>query len=351
MSGSAAPGARVRDEGVTLAHGSGGRAMQDLIADVLGGGFGCADRGPLEDQARIDLADLARGGDRLAFTTDSYVVDPLFFPGGDIGTLAVNGTINDLAVSGARPLHLSCSLILEEGFPIADLRRVAESMRAAAAAAGVDIVTGDTKVVHRGAADKLFVNTSGIGVIRTGVDIRAGRARPGDRVLVNGCLGDHGVAILAARDDLALDVPVESDTRALHGLVDALLAACPDVHCLRDATRGGLGTVANELAQASGVGLALDETALPVREAVKGVSEILGLDPLYYANEGRLVAIVPGDHAEAALAAMRAHPAGAEAAIVGEVLAGPPGRVTMRTGFGGERVVGMPVGDQLPRIC
>ncbi|GAA0633612.1 hydrogenase expression/formation protein HypE [Halomonas beimenensis] len=336
---------------MTLAHGSGGKAMRDLVDDVFVAAFDNPALAPLEDQARFALADLARDGDRLAFTTDSYVVDPLFFPGGDIGELAVNGTVNDLAVSGARPRFLSCAVILEEGFPVADLRRIAASMQRAAAAAGVAIVTGDTKVVPRGGADKLFLTTSGVGVIPAGVQIAATRARPGDRVLVNGCIGDHGVAILAARDDLALEVPVTSDTRPLNGLIDALREACPDVHCLRDATRGGLATVLNEFARAAGIGVHLDEAALPVRETVKGVSEILGLDPLYYANEGLLAAVVPPDRAEAALAAMRAHPAGRDAALIGEIDSAPAGRVILHTGFGGGRIVDMLVGEQLPRIC
>ena len=342
---------RVRGNTITLSHGSGGKAMRDLIDDVFLGAFDNPALAPLEDQARFALAELARGGDRLAFTTDSYVIDPLFFPGGDIGELAVNGTVNDLAVGGARPLYLSCGMILEEGFPVDDLRRIATSMRRAADAAGVVIATGDTKVVHRGAADKLFVNTSGLGVIPAGVQVAAQRARPGDKVLVNGYIGDHGVAVLAARDDLALDVPIESDTQPLHGLVAALLEACPGVHCLRDATRGGIATVLNEFAESAGVCVNLDEPTLPVREAVRGVSEILGLDPLYFANEGKLVAVVPGEQAETALAAMRAHPAGADAAIVGEITDSPEGSVIMHTVLGGERIVDMLVGEQLPRIC
>jgi hydrogenase expression/formation protein HypE len=342
---------KVRGESVTLAHGSGGKAMRDLIDDVFLAAFANPALAPLEDQARFALADLTQAGDRLAFTSDSYVVDPLFFPGGDIGELAVNGTVNDLAVSGAKPLFLSCSVILEEGFAISDLRRIAASMRKAAEGAGVAIATGDTKVVPRGAADKLFINTSGVGVIPQGINIAAKSARPGDKVLVSGYIGDHGVAILAARDDLALEVPIASDTQPLNALVAALLAACPEVHSLRDATRGGIATVLNEFAQAADVCVNLDEPTIPVREAVRGVSEILGLDPLYYANEGKLVALVPAAHAEAALAAMRAHPAGADAAIIGEVGAESPGSVIMHTAFGGERIVDMLVGEQLPRIC
>lgn len=336
---------------VNLSHGSGGKAMRDLIDDVFLGCFDNPALAPLEDQARFALSDITALGDRLAFTTDSYVVDPLVFPGGDIGKLAVCGTVNDLAVSGARPLYLSCGVIIEEGFPIDDLRRIAASMRAAADAAGVAIVTGDTKVVHKGAADKLFINTAGVGVIREGIDIAARLARPGDAVLVNGLLGDHGAAILNARGDLALDAPVESDCQSLNGLVDAILAACPDIHCLRDATRGGLATVLNEFADAAGVSIEVDESCLPVREAVKGFCEILGLDPLYLANEGKLVLVLPGSQAQTALAAMRAHPAGREATVVGRVTDGQAGRVVMNTIFGGQRVVDMLVGDQLPRIC
>lgn len=336
---------------ITLAHGSGGRAMRELVEGLLLPAFANPWLAELEDQARIDLAALAAQGERLAFTTDSYVVSPLEFPGGDIGSLAVNGTVNDLAVGGARPLFLSCGLVLEEGFGLVALERVARSMGRAAREAGVAIVTGDTKVVERGAADQLFINTAGIGVVPAGVNVSARRARPGDAVIVNGSLGDHGIAILLARNELALEAPVESDCQPLAGLVQAMLAACPDIHCLRDATRGGLATVANEFAAASGVGIRLWEAALPVHEAVRGASEILGLDPLYLANEGKLVAVVPGSRAEALVAAMRAHPAGREAAIVGEVCAEPAGRVILATAFGGERVVDMLAGEQLPRIC
>ncbi|MBA3731736.1 MAG: hydrogenase expression/formation protein HypE [Gammaproteobacteria bacterium] len=344
-------GGKVRDQRITLSHGSGGKAMRDLIDDVFVGSFDNPSLAMLEDQARFSLAELLAHGDRLAFTTDSYVVDPLFFPGGDIGTLAVNGTVNDLAVSGAKPLFLSCAMILEEGLDVDVLRKVAHSMRDAAKAAGVTIVTGDTKVVPRGKADKLFINTAGIGVIPKHVEIAANQARPGDAIIVNGLIGDHGAAILNARGDLALDTDLESDCQPLNGLIDALLAACPEIHSLRDATRGGVATVLNEFAQAACVSMHIIETALPIREEVKGVCEILGLDPLYMANEGKLVAIVPGAHAQTALEAMRAHPAGRDAAIIGEVSAAPEGVVTMATVFGGERIVDMLVGEQLPRIC
>ena len=340
-----------RDSRITLSHGSGGKAMRDLIDDVFVGSFGNAVLEPLEDQARLNLTDLVAQGDRLAFTTDSYVVDPLFFPGGDIGALAVNGTINDLAVSGARPLYLSCSVILEEGLSVETLRRAAHSMAEAARAANVAIVTGDTKVVPRGAADKLFINTAGIGVIPKNIDIAAERARPGDVVIVNGTIGDHGAAILCARRDLALRTTIESDCQPLHDLIDGMIKACPDIHCLRDATRGGVATVLNEFAQAASVCIRFEENSVPVREAVKGVCEILGLDPLYMANEGKLVAVVPKDSAAAVLAAMRAHAAGREAAVIGEVTADPEGVVLLSTVFGGERIVDMLVGEQLPRIC
>lgn len=336
---------------VTLAHGGGGKAMKDLIDDVFVRAFDNAALTPLEDQARFDLAALAACGDRLAFTTDSYVVDPLFFPGGDIGTLAVNGTVNDLAVGGATPLYLSCAAIIEEGLPVDELRRVAASMAAAARAAGVAIATGDTKVVPKGACDKLFLNTAGIGVIRPGLALGAHRAEPGDAVLVNGWLGDHGAAILAARGDLALDTDIASDCAPLHRLIAALLEAVPGTRCLRDATRGGVATVLNEFAQASGVAIEIDEAATPLREPVKGFCEILGLDPLYLANEGKLVAIVPPSGSEAALQAMRRDPLGRDAAIIGRIERGEAGRVTMRTVFGGRRIVDMLVGEQLPRIC
>lgn len=342
---------KLRDTRITLSHGSGGKAMHDLIDDIFVGSFDNPALSPLEDQARFNLADLLSHGDQLAFTTDSYVVDPLFFPGGDIGTLTVNGTVNDLAVSGARPLYLSCGMILEEGLDVETLRRVARSMAEAAHAAGVAIVTGDTKVVHRGAADKLFINTAGIGVIPQGVNIAASRARPGDVIMVNGTIGDHGAAILSARQDLALDAPIHSDCQPLNGLISAMLAACTDIHCLRDATRGGIATVLNEIAQSSSVCMRFKEGSLPVNEAVKGVCEILGLDPLYMANEGKLVAVVPKEHAAAVLAAMRAHPAGRESVRIGEVSAEPQGVALLSTIFGGERIVDMLVGEQLPRIC
>jgi hydrogenase expression/formation protein HypE len=342
---------RVNLPTVTLAHGGGGRAMRDLIDDVFLDAFGGPALREMGDAATIALATLAAQGDRLAFTTDSFVVDPLFFPGGDIGRLAVCGTINDLAVTGARPLYLSCAVILEEGFPIEALRRIVRSMAAAAREAGVAIVTGDTKVVGRGACDKLFINTAGIGAIEPGLALGPAQVRPGDVVLVNGLLGDHGATILNARGDLALSTPIESDCAALHGLVAALRAAAPGLRFLRDATRGGLATVLNEVAEGAALGIALDEAAVPIRDEVKGFCEILGLDPLYLANEGKLVAILPEAEVDAALAAMRAHPLGRAAAAIGRVDDRRPGRVVMRTVLGGERIVDMLVGEQLPRIC
>jgi len=343
--------ARVRDTQINLSHGSGGRTMRALIEDVFLSSFGNPLLDKLEDQAALPLSQLAAHGDRLAFTTDSYVVDPLFFPGGDIGGLAVAGTINDLAVGGARPLFLSCGMVLEEGLQVEVLRRVAASMRDMADRAGVSIVTGDTKVVERGAADKLFINTAGIGVIRAGVHLSAAGARPGDVVIASGSLGEHGVAILIARNQLALEAEVTSDCRPLDGLVAAMLSACPDIRCLRDATRGGAATVLAEFAHASNVGIHIRERDLPIKEMVRGACEILGLDPLYLANEGKLVAIVPPSDAAHVLAAMRAHPAGADAAVIGEVTTDPAGMVVLETAFGGERIVDMLVGEQLPRIC
>jgi hydrogenase expression/formation protein HypE len=336
---------------VTLAHGGGGKAMKDLIDDVFVDAFDNAALAPLEDQARFDLAGLAAQGDRLAFTTDSFVVDPLFFPGGDIGKLAVCGTVNDLAVGGAKPLYLSCAVIVEEGVSIDLLRQVAGSMAKTAKEAGVEIVTGDTKVVQRGACDKLFLTTTGIGVIREGLTLGAHLARPGDVVLVNGLLGDHGAAILCARGDMALETPIESDCAPLQGLIKTLLAAAPGIRCLRDPTRGGLATVLNEIAEASQVEIEIDEAATPIREEVKAFCEILGLDPLYLANEGKIVVIVSPEGVEAALAAMHSHPLGARASVIGRVHAGDVGRVIMRTAFGGRRIVDMLVGEQLPRIC
>ncbi len=336
---------------VTLAHGGGGKAMKDLIDDIFLDAFDNPLLAPLEDQARVNLASLTCRGDRLAFTTDSFVVDPLIFPGGDIGKLAICGTVNDLAVSGAVPLYLSCAMIVEEGVPIDLLRHIAHSMASATHDAGVEVITGDTKVVNRGACDKVFITTTGIGVIPPGIDLGAHRPQPGDRVLVNGMLGDHGATILCARGDMALQTPIESDCAPLHDLIAALLAAAPAIRFLRDPTRGGVATVLNEIAEAAQVALEIDEAAMPLRNEVRGFCEILGLDPLYLANEGKLVAVVATESEQTAIAAMQAHPLGRAASCIGRVVAGRPGRVTMKTVFGGERIVDMLVGEQLPRIC
>lgn len=339
---------------IALAHGAGGRAMRELITEVIAPAFDNPWLAPLEDQARF-APDALPAGHSLAFTTDSYVVAPLEFPGGDIGSLAVCGTVNDLAMGGALPRWLSCGLILEEGLPVATLRRVLASMAARAREAGVAIVTGDTKVVPRGAADGLFVNTAGIGSIPPGRRTGAAQVRAGDCLVINGTLGDHGIAVLAARNELALQIPVESDCAPLNGLVEAMFAAAPTgLRWLRDCTRGGLATVAHEFASEAGARIRLDEGTLPVADAVRGACEILGLDPLYIANEGKLAALVAADQADALIAAMRAHPLGRHAAVVGEVLATGAGRdaiVTLRSVFGGERVVDLLQGDQLPRIC
>ncbi|WP_374144753.1 hydrogenase expression/formation protein HypE [Sphingomonas sp.] len=342
---------RVSLRNVTLAHGGGGKAMKDLIDDVFIREFDDGSAPFLEDQARFDLASLARHGDRLAFTTDSYVVDPLFFPGSDIGKLAVFGTVNDLAVGGAIPLYLSCAVVIEEGLSVDVLRRVATSMAEAARSCGVTIVTGDTKVVQSGACDKLFITTTGIGVIPPEIDLRIDSIAPGDGLLVNGLLGDHGAAIMCARGDMALDSEIESDCAGLHELIRSLLAAAPGTRCIRDATRGGIATVLNEMAEASGVSIEIDEAATPLRAEVRGFCEILGLDPLYLANEGKIVIAVPEAEIEQALQALRAHPLGTGAALIGRAGKDKPGRVVMQTVFGGRRIVDMLVGEQLPRIC
>lgn len=342
---------KVNVDKITLAHGSGGKAMRDLIDDVFVGTFESEELSKLEDQARFDLADLSKFGDRLAMTTDSYVVDPLFFPGGDIGKLAVTGTVNDLAVGGAIPLYLTCSMIIEEGFLIADLRKIVKSMKITADEAGVSIVTGDTKVVHRGAADKLFINTAGVGVIPKSVNINSDRAQPGDVIIINGYVGDHGAAIVDARGEMSLQNTIETDCQTLNEIIQLMLSVCPDIHCMRDATRGGIATVLNEYAIASNVCMHLDEGAIPMRNEVRGMCEILGLDPLYLANEGKLIAIVPAEFAEQVLETMKTHKSGVESAIIGKVTETPSGGVILNTTFGGKRMVDMLVGEQLPRIC
>lgn len=331
---------------VLLGHGSGGRLSADLIRDVFLPALNNPVLGRLEDLAVLEV-----NGVRLAFTTDSFVVKPLFFRGGDIGSLAVHGTINDLAMGGARPLWLSAAFVIEEGLAIETLRRVADSMARAASEAGVAVVTADTKVVERGKGDGLFLNTSGIGLVPEGVSLSASAARPGDAVLINGYLGDHGIAILAEREGLEFDSPVASDSASLHTLVAAMLEASPRIHTLRDPTRGGLSSTLNEIAAQSQVGIALQQDAIPIREEVRGACELLGLDPLYVANEGKVAAIVEASAAEAVLEAMRRHPLGACSRIIGRVTAENPGLVTLRTSLGTTRVVDMLSGDQLPRIC
>lgn len=346
--------ARVRDEFITLAHGSGGKAMHELVEGL----FLEYLRNPLleklEDQAVFEITGSPY---RLAFTTDSYVVTPIFFPGGNIGELAVNGTINDLAMSGARPLYLSVGFILEEGFPITELKQILASMRDAAHEAGVEIVTGDTKVVQKGSADKIFINTSGIGVIERSVNLAASRAQAGDKVIVSGTIGDHGTTILIARGELELETDIGSDTAPLHLLVAEMLdeaarLGVPDaIRCMRDPTRGGVATTLNEIALCSEVCIQINEEHIPVREEVRGACEILGLDPLYVANEGKLIAIVSGEIANPLVERMRQNPFGRDACIIGEVKPEPKGIVSMVTGFGGTRIVDMLVGEQLPRIC
>lgn len=336
---------------ITLAHGAGGKAMESLIQQVFVPAFHGVEHAVLEDQARIPMRLLAEHGDRLAFTTDSYVVDPIFFPGGDIGMLAVNGTINDLAVGGAMPLYMSCAMVLEEGLPIEILQRVVNSMVEAANAAQVSIVTGDTKVVPRGQCDKLYINTTGIGVINSGVQISSQRACTGDVIIVNGSVGDHGAAIVSARTDLKLEASIQSDTQSLSELVQIMLRVCPDIHCMRDATRGGVAAVLNELADASRCTMYVDEKSIPVSPDVRGVCEILGFDPLYLANEGKLIAIVPESAAELVLCAMRQHPSGAGSVVIGQVVDQQGSAVVMETQFGAKRVINRLVGEQLPRIC
>jgi hydrogenase expression/formation protein HypE len=332
---------------VEMVHGAGGRASAELIESLFAPAFDNPYLGQKNDGARLT----APPGE-MVFSTDTYVVSPLFFPGGDIGRLAVNGTVNDIAMGGARPLWLSAGFVLEEGYPLADLARIVRSMGEAAREAGVFIVTGDTKVVERGKGDGVFVNTAGVGAIPAGITPPSGdRARPGDAILVSGTLGDHGVAILTCREHLSISAGVESDTAPLAGLVASLQGAGVDLHALRDPTRGGLGTTLNEIARQSGVGMIVKEKAVPVRRAVAAACEILGIDPLYVANEGKLVAFCPKDDAERALAVMRAHPVGREAQIVGEVVADPRKLVLLETPFGGKRILDWLAGEQLPRIC
>jgi hydrogenase expression/formation protein HypE len=339
---------------ILLGHGSGGKLSAELIRDIFLPAFQNPVLARLDDQAIVNV-----NGQRLAITTDSFVVKPLFFPGGNIGSLAVHGTVNDLAMGGATPLFLSAAFIIEEGFSMDELRRVVSSLRQAAAEAGVQVVTGDTKVVEKGKGDGLFINTTGIGLVPEGVDLSADRARPGDKVILSGSIGDHGIAILAQREGLEFETQIQSDSAALHTLVAEILGATsnitltatPALRCMRDPTRGGVSSTLNEIAERSRVGIELVESSLPIHEEVRGACELLGLDPLYVANEGKLIAIVAPEAADAVLQAIRHHPLGAEAQIIGTVHKENPGLVTMRTPFGTTRIVDMLAGDQLPRIC
>jgi hydrogenase expression/formation protein HypE len=336
----------VSTDRVLLGHGSGGKMTADLIARCFLPAFRNPFLEKLDDQAVLRVK-----GARLAFTTDAYVVTPLFFPGGDIGSLAVHGTVNDLAMAGARPLYLSAAFILEEGFPLAELERIVASMRVAAEAAGVLLVTGDTKVVDRGKADGCFVTTSGLGVVEHEHEISADQARPGDAVILSGPIAEHGMAIMATRAELDLESPVMSDTAPLHELVLDMLDSGGQIHCLRDPTRGGVATALNEIAGRSGVGVVLEESAIAVREPVRGVCELLGLDPLYVANEGRLLAVVAAESADGIVERMRRRPEGREARIIGHVVDDAAKLVVLRTRVGGRRIVDMLPGEQLPRIC
>ncbi|MEO5839024.1 MAG: hydrogenase expression/formation protein HypE [Acidimicrobiales bacterium] len=338
---------RFTDEFITLAHGAGGKASAALIDSIFLDSFAPGSSEPLSDAATLHLD----SANRLAFSTDSYVVKPYRFPGGSIGDLAVNGTVNDLAVSGARPLWLAAAFVIEEGFPITELRSIVADMASAAAAAGVRIVTGDTKVVERGAADGIYITTTGVGSIPAERVLGSSTVEAGDVVLISGTIGDHGTAVMLARGDYGLEADIRSDTAALNGLVDSLLISAPGTRWMRDPTRGGVGTVVNELARDTGLAVVLDESSLPVKAPVSAACELLGLDPLYIANEGKLLAVVPAAEAEAALTALRSHPLGVDASRIGEIAAEPKSIVVLRTPFGGTRIIDMLVGDPLPRIC
>ena len=338
---------RLVDEAVTLAHGAGGKASAALIDAVFLEAFRNPQLEQLGDGAVLTLP----SGERLAFSTDSFVVSPLRFPGGSIGHLAVHGTVNDLAVTGAVPRWLSAAFVIEEGFPVSDLRKIVADMATAAVAAGVTLVTGDTKVLPRGAADGLYITTAGVGMIPAGRELSVTSVRPGDKVLLSGTLADHGMAVMLARGDLGLEADIRSDTAPVSGAVAAVLAAAPGTRWMRDPTRGGLGTVCNELAADAGVAVILDEEALPVTPVVQGACDLLGIDPLYVACEGKFTAIVPADEADAALAALRGHPLGRDACVIGEIRDEPAGVVALRNAFGGTRIVDLLVGDPLPRIC
>jgi hydrogenase expression/formation protein HypE len=331
---------------ILLDHGSGGRLSYELITGLMLPAFNNAALSELHDGASLDFDEM-----RLAFSTDSYVVDPIFFPGGDIGALSVNGTVNDLAMCGATPLYLSAGLIVEEGFSIDDLEKIIASMSVAAENAGVKIVTGDTKVVPHGMADKIFINTSGVGIIPEGVIISSNRAQPGDKIIISGTIADHGVTILIQRKGMEFESDITSDSKPLNILVKGMLSVTPDIHVLRDPTRGGVGTALNEIAQKSGVGIKLYEVKIPVRDEVAGICELLGLDPLYIANEGKLLAFVKPEHADEVLAVMKRYQCGKEACVIGEVVADDQAKVIMQTLIGGTRIVDMLAGEQLPRIC
>jgi hydrogenase expression/formation protein HypE len=331
---------------VDMSHGSGGRAMAQLIEQLFVQQFDNALLRQANDQALFNVQ-----GGRMVMSVDGHVIAPLFFPGGDIGSLSVHGTVNDVAMSGAKPLYLSAGFILEEGFPLADLQRIVSSMARAANEAGVPVITGDTKVVERGKGDGVFITTTGVGVVPEGINISGDRAQPGDAILVSGTIGDHGVAIMSSRENLQFETDIESDSAALHTLVASMVSAVPEIHCLRDPTRGGLATTLNELAQQSQVGMRLYEREIPVATAVQGACELLGLDPLYVANEGKLIAICRAQDAQRLLRVMQAHPLGESSAIIGEVVEDEYGFVQMETRFGGSRIVDWLAGEQLPRIC
>ncbi|MBC8392051.1 MAG: hydrogenase expression/formation protein HypE [Deltaproteobacteria bacterium] len=336
----------MKTENILLDHGSGGKMSHQLITEIMLPAFDNPILSQLNDGAVIDVE-----GKRLAFSTDSYVVDPIFFPGGNIGDLAINGTVNDLAMCGATPLYLSVGLIVEEGFSIADLIKILEGMRVAAETAGITVVTGDTKVVPRGAADKIFINTSGIGLVHENVNIASHLSRPGDKIILSGSIAEHGIAILTQREGMSFDSTIVSDTAPLNRMVKGMLAAGKDIHVLRDPTRGGVGTALNEIAIQSSVGIVISEDKISVKDEVKGICELLGFDPLYIANEGKLIAFVGPDDAEAVLEVVRKDRYGQDACIIGEVVSDYPGRVIMKTRIGGSRIVDMLTGEQLPRIC
>ena len=347
----ACPVPQSRYDHILLGHGSGGQLTSELISRVFLPAFNNDVLAALEDQAVVGLGTAGDGGPRIAFTTDSFVVRPIFFPGGDIGSLAVHGTVNDLAVGGARPLFLSAAFILEEGLALADLQRIVASMRSACAAAGVTLVTGDTKVVDRGKGDQVFITTAGVGLVPDGRKLSIAAARPGDHILASGTIGDHGIAIMSVREGIEFETVLKSDSAPLADLTRVMLEACPAIRCMRDPTRGGLSSALNELATASRVGVALQEAAIPLRPEVRGACEMLGLDPLYVASEGKLIAVAPPECADELLAVMRRHPLGANAARIGAVVADHPGMVVMQSLVGGKRVVAMLAGEQLPRIC